>query len=84
MPKSIFSDRYKAFLAVLVDARRSAALTQVELAVRLGKPQSFVSKVETGERRLDFVEFVDWARAVGMNELDLAALILGNAAFQNI
>lgn len=82
MPKSVFSDRYKAFLAGLIEARRGAALTQVDLAMRLGKPQSFVSKVETGERRLDFVEFVDWAQAVGVNELDLAASILANSAFQ--
>lgn len=83
MPKSVFSDRYKAFLTGLIGARRDAALTQADLAMRLGKPQSFVSKVETGERRLDFVEFVDWAQAVGVNELDLAASILGDAAFQS-
>lgn len=83
MPKSVFSDRYKAFLAGLIDARRGAALTQVDLALRLGKPQSFVSKVETGERRLDFVEFVDWARAIGVNELALAASILGDATFKS-
>lgn len=58
-------------------------MTQVHLAARLGKPQSFASKVETGERRLDFVEFVDWARALGVNELELTATIIGNAAFQS-
>ena len=83
MPKSVFSNRYRAFLAGLIEARRRAALTQVDLAARLDKPQSFVSKVERGERRLDFVEFVDWAQAIGVDELDLAAAILGDAAFQH-
>lgn len=83
MPKSVFSDRYRAFLAGLIEARRGAALTQVDLAARLGKPQSFVSKVETGERRLDFVEFVDWARAIGVDELALTATILSGVAFQS-
>jgi transcriptional regulator with XRE-family HTH domain len=40
-------------------------LTQAEVAKRLGKPQSYVSKYETGERRLDVVEFLDVAAAVG-------------------
>lgn len=53
--------RYEAFLRRLREARKQANLTQAEVAERLGKPQSFVSKVETGERRLDFVEVADLA-----------------------
>ncbi len=81
MPKSVFSDRYRAFVRHLIDARRAAGLTQVELARRLGKPQSFVSKAENCERRLDFVEFVEVARAIGADELDLAKVIISDAAF---
>lgn len=46
---------------MLVVARKAAGLTQVEVAQRLDKPQSFVSKYEHGERRLDFTEFVEIA-----------------------
>jgi transcriptional regulator with XRE-family HTH domain len=46
---------------MLVVARKAAGLTQVEVAQRLDKPQSFVSKYEHGERRLDFTEFVELA-----------------------
>lgn len=45
-------------------AREAAGVTQGELARRLGKPQSFVSKAEMGERRLDVVEFLHFMRAI--------------------
>lgn len=66
MTKSVFSDRYALFLAVIVQARKEAGLTQSELASRLGKPQSYISKAERGERRIDVVEFIDLALALGM------------------
>jgi hypothetical protein len=47
---------YRAFLASLRKAREDAGLTQVEVARKLSRPQSFVSKVESGERKVDFVE----------------------------
>jgi transcriptional regulator with XRE-family HTH domain len=57
--KSVFTPRYDRLRALLIDARKSAGLTQVELAERLRRPQSFVSKYERGERRLDVVEFLE-------------------------
>lgn len=56
---------YERMLDLLVSKRRSANLTQATLARTLGKPQSFVSKFEQGERRIDVVEFLTIARAVG-------------------
>ncbi|HEV2297659.1 MAG TPA: helix-turn-helix transcriptional regulator [Candidatus Acidoferrales bacterium] len=53
---------YKRFLARLVQARRDAGLTQVEVAKRLGKAHSFLSKCELGERRVDFVELQQLAK----------------------
>jgi transcriptional regulator with XRE-family HTH domain len=67
--KSLFSARYDRFREALVAARTAAALTQEEVARRLSRPQSFVSKYERGERRLDVVEFFDVARAVGFEAL---------------
>jgi transcriptional regulator with XRE-family HTH domain len=45
-------------LARLVEARRSAGLNQVELAEKLGRPQSFVSKIEKGDRRIEVLELI--------------------------
>ncbi|WP_353200102.1 helix-turn-helix transcriptional regulator [Sandarakinorhabdus sp.] len=45
-------------LARLVEARRAAGLNQVELAEKLGRPQSFVSKIEKGDRRIDVLELI--------------------------
>ena len=56
--KSTFTKRYKWFCEVLIQTRKKNGLTQVEVAARLGTPQSYVSKYESGERRLDVVEFI--------------------------
>lgn len=58
LPHSEYQDRYQQFLARLREARRLARLTQAEVALRLGKPQSYVSKCESGERRVDVVELL--------------------------
>lgn len=47
---------YRQFLVKLRQARTEAGMSQIQVAQVLGKPQSFMSKIETGERRLDFVE----------------------------
>ena len=65
MPKSLFSREYRRFCALLKAERKAAGLTQTDVAKRLRKPQSFVSKYEQGERRLDVVEFLHIARAIG-------------------
>ena len=71
MPSSIFTQRHQEFIAFIASARREAGLTQVELADRLGRPQSFVSKVERGERRLDVIEFCQVAEALGIEPAKL-------------
>jgi transcriptional regulator with XRE-family HTH domain len=63
--KSVHSPEQLALRELLIAARDKAELTQQKLAKRLGKPQSFVAKYEGGERRLDVVEFVIIARAIG-------------------
>ena len=64
MPRSTFTTRYDTFRTMLVEARKDAGLTQVQVAKRLRRPQSFVSKYEGGERRLDVVEFLEVAKAL--------------------
>ncbi|MGA4196592.1 helix-turn-helix domain-containing protein [Ralstonia nicotianae] len=65
MEKSIYAEEYRLFLAALRAARESAGLTQVEVASRLNETQSFVSKCERGERRLDVIELRNWCIALG-------------------
>jgi transcriptional regulator with XRE-family HTH domain len=71
--KSVFTPEYAHFAARIVELRKEAGLTQVELARRLGRPQSYVSKYERGERRLDVVEFLAVARALGTDAAVLVA-----------
>ena len=66
MAKSKFSKADDIFRHLLKQIRISKRLTQVALGRRLGQPQSFVSKYETGERRLDFVETVFVCQALGI------------------
>ena len=72
MPNSIHDPKYQVFRQMLLDARKEKGLQQVEVAERLGKTQSFVSKYERGERRLDFCEFIEVAAAL---ELDVVEFI---------
>ena len=67
MEKSIASSEYKVFLRELRAARHRSGLTQVDLAARLGETQSFISKCERGERRLDIAELRAFCQAIGMS-----------------
>ena len=62
MSPNIYSDRYQTFLKRLRQARKEAGFTQVKVAAALGKPQSYVSKCESGERRVDIIELLDFAQ----------------------
>ena len=75
MARSVFSRHYDVMLPVLIDARRKAGLRQVDLAARLGKPQSFISKIEQRERRIDLVEFLILARAIGVDEMEMVRAV---------
>lgn len=59
MTSSVFRPKYKLLQQALIQARQNAGFTQTELAMRLDKPQSYVSKYENGERKLDVIDFLD-------------------------
>ncbi|MHB1617668.1 MAG: helix-turn-helix domain-containing protein [Metallibacterium sp.] len=61
------SSRYELFQKALADARLEKGLTQSEVATRLRKPQSYVSKYESGERRLDVIEFLEVCEAMSVS-----------------
>jgi len=64
---SLHRDLYQRMIDLLVAARRDASLTQVDLGRLIGQRQTFISKIETGERRLDAAEFVLIGRAIGID-----------------
>lgn len=64
MKKGIYSKENQYFLDLMVQARLKTGVTQAELAKLLDKPQSFVSKYEKGERRLDVVELITICRVL--------------------
>lgn len=73
--KSVFNPEYNRLIGQLSEARRSSGITQAELARRLGRPQSYVSKYEHGERRLDVLEFMVITRALGLKASSIIAVI---------
>jgi transcriptional regulator with XRE-family HTH domain len=75
MGKSIHSPQHQKLRELLIAARKKASMTQAEVAELLGRPQSFVAKYEEGERRLDVIEFMQVARAVGADPARLLRLL---------
>ncbi|VEI16861.1 Predicted transcriptional regulator [Serratia plymuthica] len=70
---SVYSTEYQLVIKILRDARIEKGITQTKLAEALGRPQSFIAKVENGERKLDVVEFAVMARLLGVD----AGAVLG-------
>jgi len=71
MPKTFHGEAYAAFIERLVATRVKAGITQTELAKRLGRHQSFVSNFETKIRRLDIVEALVIAHAIGLDPVKM-------------
>ncbi|MGZ9719103.1 helix-turn-helix domain-containing protein [Rhizobium miluonense] len=59
MAKTLGTERHKALIALLTEKREAAGLTQLELARKLGEYQSFVARLESGQRRVDVIEFLE-------------------------
>lgn len=79
VPRTLSSPAYQKLRELLTAARDEAKVTQTELARRLGRPQSFVSKYETGERSLDVIEFVAVCEALGREPVELLEPIRAKA-----
>jgi len=65
MSKSIFGGAHSQLIEIMLAARRRSGLTQAELGARVGKDQTFVSLIERSQRRVDILEFIALARAMG-------------------
>jgi ribosome-binding protein aMBF1 (putative translation factor) len=73
MSRTIFSERQEVLQNLVRSVRLEAGLTQVELANRLQRPQSFVSKIESGERLMDIVELKEVCDALDVRLVDFVA-----------
>lgn len=71
VPKTVFTGAHKHLVDVLRKARKAANLNQTDLAAKLGKDQTFVSLIERSQRRVDVLEFVAMARAIGRDPVEL-------------
>lgn len=76
MARTLRSPLHVAMMIVLRRERSLKGFTQTELAEKMNRPQSFVAKVEVGERRLDVVEFVEYADALGTSPTGLLQMVL--------
>lgn len=70
MQNTFHSERYKIFIGLLREVRESQKISQSALAQKLGQQQTFVSKCETGIRRIDVVELSDWLIGIGIEYTD--------------
>ncbi len=75
MPKTIHTERHRELRSLLVRERKAHGLTQPQVAKKLGKPPSYVAKYELGERRLDILEYLDVATAIGFDPCDLLHIL---------
>ena len=64
MTHPLHEPRYQRIAALLTELRKARGLLQQDVADRIGRPQGFVSKVESGSRRLDVIELLDFLRAL--------------------
>jgi transcriptional regulator with XRE-family HTH domain len=74
--KSVHTRNYQLFLELLIKARKDAGVTQEQLAKRLNRPQSFVSKCENGERRLDVIELLQFLQSIGVEPLNFLRRVI--------
>lgn len=76
MKKSVWQEKYQTLKTELRLMRKKAGLTQIELSKKLGKPQSYVSKYENGDRYLNFIEVLDVCDACESSPIELVNKII--------
>lgn len=75
MAKTIRTNGQLALVRALVDARQNAGLSLQQLAAKLKRHQSFVARLESGERRIDVVEFTVLARVIGFDKDEVLSIV---------
>ncbi|EBG5321696.1 helix-turn-helix transcriptional regulator [Salmonella enterica subsp. enterica] len=73
---SVYSEEYQSVIKVLRDTRVKKGITQEKLAQAMNRPQSFIAKIESGERRLDVIEFAYVAQLLDINPAPLLEKVM--------
>lgn len=76
MSKTLPSPHHSALVQFLREVRGASGVTQVEMAKRLGRDQSTISLLEKGQRRVDVIEFIRIAEALGVDPVELFARVV--------
>ena len=74
--KTLRSRRHRALCAALLSARKAARLSQTEVASRLKTSQTAIARIESGERRIDVIEFIDLTRALRVDPKDILSQLM--------
>ena len=72
-------NKYELLRQMLIDERNNAELKQADVAAKLGKPQSYISKIERGERGIDVIEFLELAEAIGFDSFSFVQRFLDSS-----
>jgi transcriptional regulator with XRE-family HTH domain len=73
--KTIRSKRHKRLIELVMAERKNAGIRQVQLAKKLKRSQTWIARLESGERRLDVIELIDLAEAIGFNAPAIVAIV---------
>lgn len=76
MSRTINSPLHRALVQFLIAKRKEAKLSQLTVAAKLGRHQSFIATVESGQRRIDVVDLFDFADAIGFDPVDAIKSIM--------
>jgi transcriptional regulator with XRE-family HTH domain len=77
MSETLGSPKHEALRRFVIEKRKKAKLRQVDVARRLGRYQSYITNIETGQRRIDVVELVELAKAIGFDPREAIKAIVG-------
>jgi transcriptional regulator with XRE-family HTH domain len=76
LSKQLRTARHRRVMAALVEVRNTAGATQRELARRLARAHSYVSRIEKGDRRLDLPEFIQWCEVLGADPVEVLRRVM--------
>lgn len=76
MSRTVASPLQKKLAAILVEARKKAGMRQIDLAKKLGVYQSWVTHLESGQRRVDVVELIELGKAIGFEPSDVVKKLM--------
>lgn len=79
MPRDLRSPRYAKLRTLIIAARDTAGLSQATVAKRIGRPQSYIADIERNERRIDVIEFLILAEAIGFDAVEVLREVRGVA-----